>query len=140
MKALQLCLLIGAMAVGPEDAPYFSYYSRIGLHAAGKWIAENGEKMAFKQAVQIECSKSELSCIVATATIIGGEPQVDIEHYEAISWDDNGLIAQDDTTDCASHKLIVNFNEKSVLAIDSPKAGSKTCVPFPTHTFKLAKR
>lgn len=100
--------------MGAQEPPYFGYYSRIGLHASGKRVAENGDKMALKQAVKIECAKQPaLSCLEATASIVGNEPEIEVAHYDFIQWDDSGLIAQDDSPECATHKLVVNFKNKA---------------------------
>jgi hypothetical protein len=92
------------------------------------------------QAVKIECAKQpELSCLEATASRVGNEPEIEVAHYDVIHRDDSGLIAQDDSPECATHKLVVNFQEQSVLAIDSSKQGPKSCISFPTQIFKLVK-
>ena len=81
----------------------------------------------------------------ATASIVGTEPDLDIQYYEVVRWDENGLVAQSDSPICMTNQLIINFQGKSVMAIDAPKRGAKglmdTCKWVDhTQTYKLIAR
>lgn len=118
------------------------------VFANGKWKAttgRQGDEMAFKHAVEIDCFRSEKRCMEATASIVGTEPDLAVQYYEVIRWDENGLVAQSDDAICMTNQLIINFQEKSVLAVDAPKLGAKglkdTCkVVDHTQTYKLIAR
>jgi hypothetical protein len=60
-------------------------------------------------------------------------------------WDENGLVAESDNSICMTNQLIINFQEKSVLAFDAPKRGARglndSCkVLGHTQTYKLIGR
>lgn len=98
------------------------------LSARGKWKATTGkpgDEPAFKHVVSIECWKDRGQCLECTANVVGGEPDLELEYYEILRWDANGILAQNDSPDCMTNQLVVNFREESVMAIDSPKTTAK---------------
>jgi len=113
--------------------------------ARGKWKATTGkpgDELAFNHVVEIDCFKSQGLCMEATASIVGTEPEILVEYYRVIRWDENGLVAQNDDAICMTNQLIINFQEKSVLAVDAPKRGAQgfkgSCKTLGhTQTYKL---
>jgi hypothetical protein len=68
--------------------------------------------------------KSSRECLECTANVVEGEPDVELEHYEIVRWDANGILAQNDSPDCMTNQLVFNFKGRSVMAIDAPKTGT----------------
>ena len=117
------------------------------LSARGKWKATTGkpgDEVAFKHVVSIECWKDRGQCLESVASVVEGEPSLDLDYYQILRWDENGLLAQNDSPDCMTNQLIINFREQSVTAIDAPKANAKgilnickSAVLSRTQTYKL---
>jgi hypothetical protein len=61
---------------------------------------------------------------------VGGEPQVSLVDYSVIEWDKNGVIAEDKSSICMTNRLLINFQEEGVMAVDTPKKGAKG-MPLP---------
>jgi len=113
----------------------------------GKWKSTTGrerDEVAFKHVVEIDCFKSQKICVAAKAELVAGAPDIFVGYYEIMSWDSHGLVAQNDTPICMKNQLIVNFDEKTVTAIDGRKAGATndTCprATYRTQTFKLVSQ
>jgi hypothetical protein len=96
--------------------------------ARGRWkstTGKQGDEVAFKQAVEIDCFQVEKTCMEATASVIGAEPDLLVEYYEVVRWDENGILAENTDATCMTNQLIINFQEQGVLAIDAPKRGAE---------------
>jgi hypothetical protein len=130
IHSLSLALLLAFCAIGAtaqSKGPIFVTVGNGLATAKGKWKATTGrpgDEVAFKHAVAIECSKSSRECLECTANVVEGEPDVQLEHYEIVRWDANGILAQNDSPDCMTNQLVINFKEQSVMAIDAPKKGT----------------
>lgn len=117
------------------------------LSVKGKWkstTGREGDAVAFKHVVEIDCFKSQKICVAAKAELVGGAPDIFVLYYDIMSWDGHGLVAQNDTPICMTNQLIVNFNEKTVTAIDArkAKATNNTCPTetYRTQTFRLVSQ
>lgn len=123
-----LLLFACAAPLNAQDAkPVFSSASGF-VSASGKWKSTSGvagDEVAFKHAVKIECRLDIRECYEATAQIVVGEPQVILQNYSVIEWDKNGIIAEDSSPICISNRLLINFQEQGVMAVDTPKKGAK---------------
>jgi hypothetical protein len=116
--------------------------------ARGKWKATTGkagDELAFRHIVEIHCFESEGLCMEATASVVGKEPDLAVEYYKVLHWDENGLVAQNDDAICMTNQLLINFQEKSVLAVDAPKRGAQgpqaACKTLGhSQTYKLVAR
>jgi len=129
IHSLSLALLLpfcSSAATAQSQGPIFVTQGNSLATAKGKWKATTGrpgDEVAFKHVVSIECSKSSREYLECTANVLeGGQPDVDLEHYEILRWDANGILAQNDSPVCMTNQLVINFREQSVLAIDAPKS------------------
>jgi hypothetical protein len=124
-----LLLLFGCAApLNPQDAKPVFFSAAGFVSASGKWISTSGiagDELAFKHAVEIQCRLVIRECYEATAQIVAGEPQVSLQNYSVIEWDKNGIIAEDNSSICMTNRLLINFQEQGVMAIDTPKKGPK---------------
>lgn len=130
IHSLSLALLLPFCAIcatAQSKGPIFVTLGNGLATAKGKWKATTGragDEVAFKHVVAIQCSKSSRECLECTANVVEGEPDVELEHYEIVRWDANGILAQNDSPDCMTNQLVINFKEQSVMAIDAPKKGA----------------
>ncbi len=130
IHSLSLVLLLPFCAIcatAQSKGPIFVTLGNSLATAKGKWKATTGrpgDEVAFKHVVAIECSKSSRECLECTANVVEGEPDVELEHYEIVRWDANEILAQNDSPDCMTNQLVINFKEQSVMAIDAPKTGT----------------
>ena len=111
-------MLVPIVGFAQKDSP-----TAINLFAVkGKWIAISpADQMAYKAVVQIDCFKDDGYCNEAAASVVLGKPDIFEEQYKIISWDNNGIVAENDDAQCLSNKLIFNFRDRSVVGIDAPK-------------------
>ena len=124
-----LIILLGCAtpSLAQDEKPVF--YSQSGfVSASGKWKSTSGvpgDEIGFKHVVEIRCRLDIRECYEATAQIVAGEPQLILQDYSIIQWDKNGIIAEDNSKICMTNRLLINFQEQSVMAVDSPKKGAK---------------
>ncbi len=139
-------LLLAASVSAQEALPFFEASPET-VVTSGKWIATSGsgDAPAFKHVVEIHCFRERSICMEATANVVGGNPDLHIQYYKVLRWDENGVVAESSEPICSTNQLIFNFREKSVLAIDAPKKEAKglkgACkVSAHTRTFRLVRR
>lgn len=141
--AVIMCASVPLLAQSVHvDGQYFT--------AKGKWkstTGKPGDEITSRHVVEIDCFKATNECIEATAEVVGNAPEVNIEYYTVLNWDANGLTARNDAPVCVTNQLIINFEDKSVTAIDGPKVDSagfkdscKTLTLDHTQTYKLIDR
>ena len=128
-RAVTLLLLVNGLPSLPaqESKPYFTSMPGF-VAASGKWKPPSGKSsddLPARHAVEIKCYLEIKECFEAIAQIVAGEPQVSLQSYRIIEWDKNGLIAEDGSPICLTARLLINFQEQSVLAIDTPKKDAK---------------
>jgi hypothetical protein len=109
-----------------ESKPFFTSMPGF-VTASGKWQASDKSTDAppAKQAIEVQCRLDIKECLEATATIVYTEPQVSLRYYRIIEWNKDGIFAEDDSPICMTARLLINFQERSVRAIDMPKKGAK---------------
>ena len=95
--------------------------------------------------LEIDCFKAQDTCMVATASIVGSEPDITVEYYDVIRWDENGIVAENSEPICMTNQLNITFQDQSVMAIDSPKQNAKgfkdSCKTVGhTQTYRLVGR
>ena len=95
------------------------------LVAIGKWRASSPMDVLAKHTVEIRCFFDIRECFEAKAEIAGGEPQASLQEYRVIEWNNDGIVAEDNSAICTTARLIINFQAQSVTAIDTPKRGAK---------------
>ena len=145
MKCIFLLVVLSVPVLCAQERAANVHVRPHAVFANGKWKSTTGRKgdeMPFKHTVEIDCFQSEKSCMEATASVVGTEPDLNVQYYEVIRWDENGLVAQSEDAICVTNQLVINFQEKSVLAIDAPKRGAKgfqdSCkLVDHTQTYKL---
>jgi hypothetical protein len=121
-------LLAFAASLNAQDVKPVFYSASGYISASGKWKSTSGlagDEPAFKHAVEIQCRLDIRECYEATAQIVAGEPQVILQNYSVIKWDRNGIIAEDNSSICMTNRLLINFQEQGVLAVDTPKKDAK---------------
>ena len=122
-------LLLAFAAPLNAQATKPGFFSAAGfVSASGKWKSTSGiagDEVAFKHAVEIQCRLDIRECYEAEARIVGAIPQVFLQNYSVIKWDKNGIIAEDNSSICMTNRLLINFQEQGVMAVDSPKKGAK---------------
>jgi hypothetical protein len=146
MKALIVLLL--SLVQSQSDRVLFFSYDRGSFSATGKWASTSSnpkDQIANPQEVQIDCFRARRECIEATAQYYMGNPHVDISYLSIIQWDKDGIIAVSSAGTCITNKLIFNFADKSITALDTPKQlpadQKKACAFFgageapPPYTF-----
>ena len=126
--AVVLLLLAGAVPLNAQDTkPVFVSNPRF-MSASGKWKSVSGiaaDEMVYKHDVEIQCRFDIKECYVATAQIVSDTPHVILENYSVIQWGEDGIIAEDSSPICMVNRLLVNFQEQGVMAVDTPKKGAK---------------
>lgn len=148
MKPSVLLLFVVTIAYA-QDRPLMMHVTpgRF-VTVTGKWKAttgREGDEVAYKHVVEIDCFKAQDTCMVATANVIEGEPDLMVEYYDVIRWDQNGIVAENSEPICVTNQLNITFQDQSVMAIDSPKQnakGFKDSCKFVGHTltYKLVAR
>jgi len=126
--AVVVLLLACAAPLDAQHAkPVFLSNPRF-MSASGKWKSVSGiaaDEMAYKHEVEIQCRFDIKECYVATAQIVDDTPNVILDNYSVIKWDKNGIIAEDSSPICVVNRLLINFQEQGVMAVDTPKKGAK---------------
>lgn len=84
-----------------------------------------GESATRKPLAEIHCYRAERRCMEATATSRDGEPGLSVQYYKVVLWDDNGVVAELNDFTCTTNRLIINFRETNVMALDVPKNHGK---------------
>lgn len=147
---LVLFLLPSAGLLCAQDAKPMFHAASGYVSASGKWKSSSGraaDEPAFKHVVEIQCRLDINECYEATAQIVAEEPQVILQSYSVIKWDTDGIIAENSSPICTINRLLINFEEGGVLAVDSPKndakgmplgSGKDTCqLVAQTRSYKL---
>ena len=94
------------------------------VRASGKWLADHSEDaMKYDHVEEINCFK-KANCIEAYAWVSNGKLDLGLRYYEITRWDRFGLEAQNTTPPCITSRIVVNFGDKSVKALDAPKPAS----------------
>jgi hypothetical protein len=79
-----------------------------------------GKKLVPKIAVKIECTRSESVCRETDAEILFGALVPDSSVFSISSWDNSGIVAEDDISGgCPrGHKLLIDFKKNEISVID----------------------
>jgi len=97
--------------------------------AEGFWQAtstESDRQLISPIAVKISCDRSEKICRESDATVLVGVLKADLLEYDVSSWNDKGVVADDnDAGKCGiAHRLSLDFKSNSVTVTDYPKKTS----------------
>jgi hypothetical protein len=121
LPALLILLTLSLSAQKAAHPLYFSVDGK-GFSATGKWVpADPKDKPAYPSETEIDCFKSDMSCVEATAEFYFGHPHVIVSYLQAIKWDSNGIIATSSSGICATNTVLISFAEKKISATDSMK-------------------
>jgi len=108
------------------------------LFADGVWRADNlNEKteLSFDAVTRVECYKhggkdlvsSNAYCMQATASIIIGMPDIQVDYLPVVVWDQDKVIAASSSTAalpiCTWTQITINLHDHSVMATDTRKLG-----------------
>ena len=108
--------------------------------ATGKWADEKPVPHAddIPQEVEIDCFRSWNTCIESIAELYMGHPHITVFYRDIIQWDDNGITTDDSSGICMTNKMIINFSDRSIIAVSSPKIlpedKKKACKFFGAYT------
>jgi hypothetical protein len=122
MKALVALMLF--LVQSPNKHVLFFSFDRDSFSATGKWASTSSnpkDQIAHPQEVQIDCFRANRQCIEATAEYYMGNPHISISYLTIVQWDKDGIIAVSSAGVCLTNKLIFNFADKSITALDVPK-------------------
>ncbi len=111
---LVLCLILPSLAQKADNRGFF-FVEGDQFTAVGKWIPTNPkDKAAFPAETQIDCFKSSMTCVEATAEYYVGYPHVTIAYLKVNKWDKNGLIATNSSGICMTDTVLVSFSDKTL--------------------------
>ena len=109
------------------------------VEAEGYWLSIDpspGKKLVPKTAVKIECTRSESLCKETDAEILFGVLVPDSSAFSISSWDNAGIVAEDNNSGSCSrgHRLMVDFKKNEISVIDYPTKvnDTKFCEAFQT--------
>ena len=119
-NALAVLILMSMSAFAQTKKPplYFSG-DLTAFYSVGKWEMANNEKMAFPTETEIDCDPNGKFCVEATADYSFGKPHVNVEFFQVVKWDRNGIIATSSNSICMVRTLVVSFPEKSITGTRS---------------------
>jgi hypothetical protein len=134
MKELLLLVLLFVLAAGAQTSTpavgKASVYIAPGQHYVGGWgqwkatSSKKADALGVNTA-DIQCFQSLSVCFEASATLSGKIPYASLSSYQIVKWDENGLIAEDDSPICVVNRLLVNFQDKSIISTASPKKNAQ---------------
>lgn len=124
-----------SLAQAAKDTTF--HYTSSHFSVNGKWTPHSPIwDGADNHAVAIECFKHEIdtTCVEATAALYSyGDPlEIDVWYYQIVTWDQNGIIATSERGVCYTQKLMINFQDQTVIMMNAPRTQltvteAKTC-------------
>src|SRR6266478_3382992 len=111
------------LAAEPQQAStiYFDH-DRNNFTATGNWIpADRKDKPAYPTETEIDCFRTSMSCIEATADFYMNHPHVTLNYLQVIRWDNDGIIARDSSKICMTVTIQIIFAEKRISSTHSMK-------------------
>lgn len=120
----------------PQFAPlhvYSNFWTSEGI-----WRPDNlNEKteLAFDAVTRVECYKhggvdlvnSNAYCMQATASVVLGDPDIEVEYFPVVTWDTDKVIAADSAAApmpiCTWTQITVSLRDHTVMATDTKKLG-----------------
>ena len=135
-----LALFVVATICGQEKAAQLAdlnVYSDF-LDADGVWRADNlndKTELSFDAVTRVECYKhggkalvsSDAYCMQATASIVLGMPDIQVEYLPVVIWDQEKVIAASSSTAalpiCTWTQITINLHDHSIMATDARKLG-----------------
>jgi hypothetical protein len=124
MRRALLAAMLVTMSVSAQriNRPIYFNFDSGGFSATGKWVpADPKDKAAFPSETEIDCTKSEMSCVEATAEYYYGHPHVTVAEFQVVKWDVHGIIAASASGVCMTNTMLISFAEKSISETDSMK-------------------
>ena len=88
--------------------------------AMGKWRTSSAKDDLAKHNVVIHCILEIKMCFETKAEIVDGVPQASLQEGWVMEWNKDGIVAEDNSPICTTARLLINFEEQSVTAIDTP--------------------
>src|SRR6266853_1389797 len=137
MKSLLALLLLAVPFSSPDDHPKLAtlQLDSVSVGGEGVWRPDNPpQKNALIEAVaHYTCSRTggrqltgtEAWCMEATASSPGGMLSVGVEWFKVLSWNDQQIIAVNDTPICLAQQIIFDVKHKTAIALDVRKPDAK---------------
>lgn len=140
ISALVLLVFFATPSLAQENPAQLADLNDQGefLFADGVWRADNlndKTELPFDAVTHLECYKhggivivgSDAYCMQATASIILGMPDINVEYLPVLTWDKDKVIAADSSTAafpiCIWTQITVNLHDHSIMATDTRKLG-----------------
>lgn len=117
-------LLTCAQSALPQSAapPIYFSHDKNNFTATGDWTpADTKTSSSFPSETEIDCFKSSLSCVEATAEFYSGHPHVTLNYLQVIRWDDDGMVVSDSSGICMTVTVQISFAEKRISSTHSAK-------------------
>jgi hypothetical protein len=113
------CILAGQ---SQQKSVIFFEYDNDSFSATGYWIpADPNDKRAFPSETQLDCFRSDKSCVEGTAEFYMGHPHVSLSYLRVVKWDNDGIVATDSSGVCMTVTMQITFAEKRISATHSMK-------------------
>jgi hypothetical protein len=112
-------LLSGSVLAQTKKPPLYFAGDMTGFYSVGKWEMANNEKMAFPSETEIDCDPSGKFCVEARAEYSLGKPHVNVEFFQVVKWDRNGIVATSSNSLCMVRTLVISFPDQSITGTRS---------------------
>ena len=120
--AIAVIVLLVPLLGTATDPPLFFSFDANNFTATGKWVpADPKEKPAFPSETQIDCFRSSMTCVEASAEFYVGYPHVALGYLQVLKWDKDGIVATSSSGICMTITMLISFAEKSISSTHSMK-------------------
>lgn len=105
---------LSVTSFGTEPVIFFSY-DEDNFSATGNWIpADPKDQPAFPSETQIDCFRSDMTCVQATAEFYYGHPHIALNYQQIVKWEKNRIIATGSDGICMTNTMLISFAEQSI--------------------------
>ncbi len=131
--ALLACLAVTARGQSPQQRKS-TYPSTFVVDNNLGFVAVNSGEG--RSAFLLECHRRTAECQLIEAEyyeLKNADPFLAIHQpfrYSILSWDADGIVAQDDAPICVTDRLVITFADKSAVLVKSPKKTSAAVRPL----------
>src|ERR1700726_2790465 len=100
----------------------FFGHTEDGFSSTGYWISADAKiKPPWPSETIIDCDKSTMMCVQATAEFYMGHPHASLSYLQVIRWDNDGIVARDSSGVCMTVTMQISFAEKRISSTHSVK-------------------
>ncbi len=121
---LTMLTLASAWAQEKSAPPIYFNRDTNNFTATGSWIPTADTKTTISSVhseTEIDCTKSNATCVEATAEFYSDHPHVTLNYLQVLKWDSDGIIASDSSGICMTVAVQISFAEKRISATHSAK-------------------